>query len=211
MKQYILFDHDGVLVDTEKFYYKATQICLGEIGILLSQDVYLNYQSRGESLWNIARLNEISNSEILTAKEKRDKMYKEFITTEDIEIPGVSDALQRLSSTFRLCIVTTSKKSDFMAIHRSRDLVKHFVFMLTIEDYNKPKPHPDPYKTALTRFSCKASDALVIEDSSRGLKSALAANIDCIIIKNSFTLRQDFTGAMKCLENLSELAQYLGV
>ena len=54
MKQYILFDNDGVLVDTEYWYFKATQRALGELGVTLEKNPYLQRMVRGESSWDLA-------------------------------------------------------------------------------------------------------------------------------------------------------------
>ena len=51
MKKYILFDHDGVLVDTEHWYYKAGERALAEIGLLLDPDQYLLDMSQGAGTW----------------------------------------------------------------------------------------------------------------------------------------------------------------
>jgi beta-phosphoglucomutase-like phosphatase (HAD superfamily) len=82
-------------------------------------------------------------------------------------------------------------------------------FILTVEDYSNAKPDPEPYLTALEKFGAVPEEALVIEDSGRGLKSAVAAGIDCIIIENAFTSSHDFTSAKMVLNSLSELIKIL--
>ena len=53
-RNYILWDHDGVLVDTELWYYKATCKALAEIGIHVDKKTYLNYMQEGKRMWTIA-------------------------------------------------------------------------------------------------------------------------------------------------------------
>ena len=57
------------------------------------------------------------------------------------------------------------------------------------------KPHPEPYLTGLNRFGATKEEALVVEDSSRGLNSAVVAGIDCVVVDNDFTKAQDFSQA----------------
>ena len=60
-------------------------------------------------------------------------------------------------------------------------------FVLTREDYELAKPHPEPYLTGLKRFGATPQETLVVEDSTRGLSSAVAAGIDCAIVHHDFT------------------------
>ena len=78
-------------------------------------------------------------------------------------------------------------------------------FVLTREDYRLAKPHPEPYLTALKRFGATRQETLVVEDSSRGLSSAVAAGIDCAIVHNDFTQSQDFSQASYRIDTLIEL------
>ena len=68
-------------------------------------------------------------------------------------------------------------------------------FVLVREDYERAKPHPEPYLTGLKRFGAAKEETLVVEDSLRGLKSAVAAGIDCAIVRNDFTHSPDFSEA----------------
>ncbi len=104
-----------------------------------------------------------------------------------------------------MAIVTSARRADFEFIHQSRNIVKFMDFILTIEDYKNCKPAPDPYLLALERFNADPGEAFVIEDSQRGLGSAIAAGIDCVIIENEFTKSQDFQGAVAVLRSLTEL------
>jgi beta-phosphoglucomutase-like phosphatase (HAD superfamily) len=82
-------------------------------------------------------------------------------------------------------------------------------FALTLGEYKRSKPHPDPYLTALEKFGGKKEEAVVVEDSARGLKAAIAAGIECIIVRNEFTKSHDFTGATKILNSIQELNVFL--
>ena len=73
------------------------------------------------------------------------------------------------------------------------------------EDYQHAKPHPEPYLTGLKRFGATKEETLVVEDSSRGLSSAVAAGIDCAIVHNDFTRGHDYSAATHRIAALSEL------
>jgi HAD superfamily hydrolase (TIGR01509 family) len=81
---------------------------------------------------------------------------------------------------------------DFEIIHETRPITQFMDFVLVREDYKFAKPHPEPYLTGLKRFGATKEEALVVEDSSRGLSSAVAAGIDCAIVYNDFTKYMTF-------------------
>ena len=211
MKKYILWDNDGVLVDTEWWYFKATQQALAELGIVLGEDTYLKRMVAGKSSWELALAAGVDAEQISVKQRARNTYYQEFLARENIDIPGVEEVLTLLSSTFKMAIVTTSRRPDFELIHKGRKFVGHMDFVLTREDYTLSKPDPEPYLLALKRFGAIAEECLVIEDSQRGLQSAIAAGIDCAIVYNKFTSKHNFTGASHLLDSLGDLPGIIDV
>lgn len=205
MKKYILFDHDGVLVDTEQWYFQANKRALASLGVDLPRDAYLVNMANGVSAWEAARDSGVSESDINRCRELRNRYYQEYLVTEDIEIGGVLETLDVLASEYRMGIVTTSKPPDFALIHEGRSILDHMEFYLTRGDYERAKPHPEPYLKGLQRFGATADETVVIEDSARGLKSAVAAGIDCIVVANEFTASHDLSEATAKVATFREL------
>ena len=209
MKSYILWDHDGVLVDTEPWYYEATRRSIGSLGVSLELGEYLADMAIGRSAWERARAIGASAASIGAGKAQRNRLYQHFLSVEDLEIPGVDRVLQELANSYAMAIVTTAKKTDFELIHRERKILSHMQFVLASGDYARPKPAPDPYLAALRRFDAIPEVAIVIEDSERGLNAALAAGIDCIVVANAFVRAQDFSAATHHIASLDELPALL--
>jgi HAD superfamily hydrolase (TIGR01509 family) len=205
VKKYILFDHDGVLVDTEFWYYRAGQRALADLGLALDKEQYLQDMSQGSGTWAQVRAAGIDDETISKQRDVRDVYYREYLRTEAIEIEGVVDTLAELSKYVRMAIVTTSKRVDFEIIHEKRQIRQFMDFVLVREDYELAKPHPEPYLTGLKRFGATKEQTLVVEDSSRGLNSAVAAGIECVVVDNDFTKAQDFSQATYRINALSEL------
>ncbi|MFC1438904.1 HAD-IA family hydrolase [Streptacidiphilus sp. N1-10] len=205
MKKYILFDHDGVLVDTEFWYYRAGERALADVGFTLDKDRYLRDMGRGLSTWTQARAAGVDERTVSRQRGVRDDYYQEYLRTEAIEIEGVVDTLAELSKYVRMAIVTTAKRADFDLIHEKRQIRKFMDFVLVREDYQHSKPHPEPYLTGLKRLGATREETLVVEDSSRGLNSAVAAGIDCAVVHNDFTRTHDFSRATHRIETLREL------
>ena len=205
MKKYILFDHDGVLVDTEFWYHKAGERALADIGFTLDKDQYLRDMTRSLGTWAQAIAAGIDELTIDRQREVRNVYYQEYLRTEAIEIEGVVETLAELSKYVRMAIVTTAKRVDFEIIHEKRQIRQFMDFILVREDYKLSKPHPEPYLAGLKNFGATKEETLVVEDSSRGLNSAVAAGIDCAIVYNDFTKSHDFSQASYRIATLIEL------
>jgi HAD superfamily hydrolase (TIGR01509 family) len=207
VKEYILFDHDGVLVDTEPWYFRAGARALADIGVTLDEDRYLSDMNRGLGTWAQARAAGVDEATISRARTVRDAWYQHYLRTEPIDVDGVVAILAALSGHVRMAIVTTAKRADFDLIHEGRRIQPFMEFVLLREDYAHAKPHPEPYLTGLSRFGATAEQTLVVEDSARGLASALAAGIDCAVVHNDFTATQDFSRATHRIDTLAQLPE----
>jgi HAD superfamily hydrolase (TIGR01509 family) len=206
-----LFDHDGVLVDTEHLYYRATKETLASVAVELTLADYLAIQVIGGNAWTGMLESGYSEAAVAQKRVERNELYQVYLRTEDIDIADVERVLSRLSARFGLAIVTTARQNDFDLIHAERNITAPFDLILTNKDYARSKPHPDPYLAALDHFNIGPRDALVVEDSERGLRSAVAAGIDCACVHHPFTAPQDFSQATYRIQNLAELLELLHV
>lgn len=209
MKKYILFDNDGVLVETEKWYYEANKKALKELSVNLELSKYLEIMARGGTAWEVALEVGISKDIIDKKRFQRDIYYQEFLQTKNLEIPNVKKVLSKLSKKYKMAIITTSRREDFELIHKNRGIVDFMDFSLCVEEYKRAKPYPDPYLAGIKRFNAKKEETIIIEDSQRGLTSAYNAQIQCAVVKNEFTKTHDFSKANFFLENLEELEELL--
>jgi HAD superfamily hydrolase (TIGR01509 family) len=209
LKKYILFDNDGVLVETEKWYYEANAKALKEINITLELEEYLEIMARGGTAWEVALKKGISKQLIEKQRAKRDIHYKKFLKTENIDIPDVNDVLNELSKEYKMAIITTSTREHFDLIHKPRAITDFMEFTLCVEEYKRAKPFPDPYLDGLKRFNGEKKEAIIIEDSQRGLTSAYNAGIECVIVSNEFTKSHDFSKADYFIDTLKELKKLL--
>lgn len=208
-KKFILFDNDGVLVETEMWYYQANYDILKTVDIILEFDTYQKIMIRGGTAWELAIKKGLKKEDIDKLREKRDELYQYFLQTKDITIKNVVSTLEQLSKKYKMGIITTARRVDFELIHKNRNIIDFMDFTLCVEDYEKAKPHPAPYLAGLKKFNAKKEETVVIEDSQRGLDSAYAANIDCIVIKNEFTKSHDFQKAKYFIDKFEDLKKLL--
>ncbi len=205
MKKFILFDSDGVLVDTEQYYLRASQDVLSEIGLHLTTDLFREISLiRGTGVWDA--FPELTDErQIEELRNRRNRLFNEYLKSEPIIIPHVKEVVEELSRKYRMAIVTSALREDFLTVHARSELLPYFEFYLTNGDYPRSKPFPDPWLTALDRFKGKCSDAVVIEDSQRGITAGVAAGITTIAIPTLLTIGSDFTNANFTLSSILEL------
>ena len=209
MKKYILFDNDGVLVETEPWYYEATKNVLKDLDVILHEDVYLKLMAEGTTAWTLAEVQGISEETIIQTRHKRNELYQHYIQTKDIAIKGAKEVIEALSVKYKMGIVTTSRRVDFELIHHKGEITKFMDFVLCEEDYPRAKPYPDPYLKGLELFKAIPDEAIVVEDSKRGLSAAVAAGIECVIVHNEFTQSHDFSDATHRIQTLDALFHLL--
>ena len=209
MKKYILFDNDGVLVETEQWYFRANAEVLKSMGITLDEERYRDIMVNGQSAFLLAEELGFDPETVEQHRDKRNELYQHYIRTEDIAIEGVQEVLSALKQKYRMGIVTSARREDFELIHAGRGISEHMEFVLCSGEYGRSKPHPDPYLKGLERFGGQKHEAVVVEDSQRGLRSAVNAGIECVIVHNHFTADHDFSDATHRIKTLHELEALL--
>jgi HAD superfamily hydrolase (TIGR01509 family) len=209
MKKYILFDNDGVLVETEKWYFRANYEVLKSMNIRLEESRYMEIMVKGQSAFLLAEEAGYDSQTIELHRDKRNELYQHYIRSENIEIQGVKDILDELSQKYKMGIVTSSRREDFELIHNSRGITDFMEFVLCSGEYPRSKPHPDPYLKGVQIFGGQKSEAIVVEDSQRGLESAYSAGIECVIVHNHFTTSHNFSKATHKIESLEKLLEIL--
>lgn len=206
----IFFDNDGVLVDTEKLYYRANKETFAKMDIDLSEELYIEYfLKRSLGTWHLAEAKGFDKEQIRHYHTERNLLYSRLLSTEMRVIDGVETTLQKLHGKYKMGIVTSSRKDHFEIIHNKSGLLKYFDFVLASEDYEKSKPAPDPYLKAVELSGFNKAECVAVEDSERGLKAALNAGIGCYVIPTPLTKQCDFTGALKILNSITELTELL--
>lgn len=207
----IFWDNDGVLVDTERLYFEATRRILADVGVDLTEETFIEtLMVRAVGPWHLAVEKGYPETEIPDLKARRNAVYSQLIAESDIAVPGALEAVRSLHGRVAMAIVTSSRREHFRLIHRKTGILPYIDFVIDAEDTTQYKPDPDPYRMAAVRSGVAASECLVVEDSERGLASAVAAGMRCIVIPRGLSRGGRFTGAWKVLSDISEVEGVVG-
>ncbi len=201
MVEAILWDNDGVLVDTECLFFESTRRTLATIGIQLSLEQFLDLSMRqGRSAFDLAIESGLPKEHVMNVKHERDLLYSEMLRNQTRVLPGVPETLKSLHGRrMRMAVVTSSQRQHFDTMHADIGLTRYFEFVLAREDYGKTKPNPESYLLALERLGMGAQNCVAVEDSERGLAAARTAGLRCLVVPNEITRRCSFSGATAIL------------
>lgn len=202
----IFWDNDGVLVDSEHLYFEATKRALATVGVVPTMEEFARISlQQGRSMLQLAEAAGTPHETITSLRESRDRLYGELLRRDVQPRDGVRACLASVHGRAVNGVVTASQKVHFDIIHRKTDFLRYFDFVLTRDDFRRSKPHPEPYLAALRKTQLPPDRCIVVEDSERGVASAVAAGLRCIAFPSSLTVGGDFRAADRVVATAEEL------
>ena len=208
MIEAIVFDFDGLIIDTETPEFDSWQEVFESYGVLLEREAWDWSIGRHSKDFNIyAHLAELSGQHI-ERDEVRPGMRRRYLELIDRNpvLPGVEDYLHTAKAMGMKLAVASSSSPGWAKGHlNSRALLHHFEFVLDAGDVEHAKPAPDLYTMAVDRLGVRPENALAIEDSMHGLTAAKAAGLYCVVVPNPMTDGMNFDAADIRLESLASL------
>ncbi len=212
----IIFDLDGLIVDTEPLHQRAFNAMLRVAGAEyeFASDEY-GKTFTGRSV--------LENSEYVRERFGLPQTAQQLATAhhalftllvgdpENLEpMAGLHDLLLWLErEKYRIAIASSSRPEQVELIIRNLNLFHHFEIFVGNDGSLKPKPAPDVYSLALEKLGVRAQETLALEDSSSGVRAAHAAGLYVIAIPNLFTRHQDFSHADLMLSDLIQVHAFL--
>ena len=203
----ILFDFDGVIVDSEALHHRAYEIALAPFGVTgIPKDVYADrFSNRGVGMEYCAAL--VPGLDLALLKERKEAAFRELLRAEATLLPSALETVRSLGATGRLALATGSRGDAVRDVLVRFGFERWFGAVVTREDYEREKPAPDAYLRACEKLAVDPSRCVAVEDSYKGLRAALAAGIVCVVVPNDYTRAADFSGAAAVLASLAELTQ----
>ena len=201
----IIFDLDGVLIDSEELQYKAYRQVLGEFGVDVGREEYAReWIAGGRGPEYAVRAYGLPCSPA-DLRARKNPVYHRIMRDEIRLMRYVVPTLERLSSHFPLAVATNSNTADVGYVMHRFQLLPYFNAVITREAYSGAKPEPDAFLTAARALGQPASDCVVIEDAHKGVLAAHRAGAHIIAVPHAFTAANDFSLADRVIGSLDEL------
>lgn len=204
----ILFDLDGVLIETERETFKFYQEYLKERGIIL-KDENFKYKAGRKSVdfWK----NVLTPEQLLIIDTKElTKLKREKFNTEPDKfikkMAGGTELLNLLKENgFRLALVSQNESRMIETALSWLDAKKYFQVILSIDMITNLKPHPEIYLLAARKLGAAIAECVVVEDSKDGVAAAKNAKMKCIGVRHEYTPAGNLDKADIIINKLAEI------
>ena len=205
----VIFDMDGVIVDTEPVHKYAYFKHFEELNIDVTDAFY--HTLTGNSTRNVfqklkSQFNLTEDVEDLIQR-KRSIFNDAFDTKEDLFlIDGVEELIKDLHANgIQLILASSASKLTINRVFNRFNLNQYFTHKVSGEDFPKSKPHPAIFEHAASLSIAPIENCIVIEDSTNGIEASVAANIYCIGYDSLHSKYQDLSKANTIVKHFNEL------
>ena len=221
MIQAIIFDFDGVLFDSSRLHFEASQNILQEVGIALSHEVYLK---KYFGMTDLAILQDLLPPHLATPPIMGDLIERKILLALDTmekadhlpAIEGVATFLKTLEThNLKRAVFSNGNRVEVMkALSRldGGEVLPYFQFVTTLEDVKRGKPDPEGYLLSAKKLNITPEHCLVVEDSLQGIRAAKAAGMKVIGLATSYSVEtlkphvdfaaQNYTQALEFVRTL---------
>nr|WP_207952115.1 HAD family hydrolase [Paenibacillus turpanensis] len=201
----VVFDFDGLIIDTESYWYYAFRDVLREEGLELPIEQFAVIVGTTDEALNDYIRKELGDSADYTAIRERARLkYKERMIHPVLR-DGVADYLQASKQLgLRIGLASSSSREWVEGYARQTGIFDYFEVVRTKEDVEKVKPDPALYRKAVEALGIDPSEAVAFEDSLNGLRAAKGAGLHCVIVPNEVTSHLPFEQYSLRLSSMSE-------
>lgn len=192
MRKAVLFDLDGVLLDSMPYHVLAWQEVFGRYGAQIEPDeIYSREGSRTAEMARMVAENhglDLSETERTQLIQEKSMLYNELSRAEIMA--GVVELIEELKRRrIWIAIVTSTFRENLLRVMPA-DLVRQFDVIITGGDVQNGKPHPEPYLKAAEKLGLSPEDCVVVENAELGIASGKAAGMFCIGVTSTQTEEQ---------------------
>ena len=206
----VIFDMDGVIIDTEPLHHQAFFTQFAELDITVSDALYASFL--GSSTRNVfQRLKQQFNlpqevDELL--RRKRELFNEAFDTDAGLDLlPGVRTLIEDIQQHgIQLVLASSASKATIARVFNRFGLGPFFSHLVSGEDFAQSKPNPEIFLHAAALAETPVTECIVIEDSANGVAAAKAAGIYCIGYASPHSAGQDLRLADRFVQDFSELS-----
>lgn len=191
----VIFDMDGVLVNSEPLHHEVSLVQFKNLNIEVSDDVFATFTGNSnkmiyQKLKDKFQLQQEIEELVL---DKNNLFIEAFDKKEDLHLmPGVKDLIIDLHKNgIQLIVASSSEMAIINKVFKRFDLDQYFTHKVSGEDFPESKPNPAIFLKAASYSKAPIEECLIIEDSTNGIKAAKAAGIFCIAYKSEGVDSQD--------------------
>jgi HAD superfamily hydrolase (TIGR01509 family) len=205
----VIFDMDGVLVNSEPLHHEVSLVQFKNLNIEVTNDlfatftgnsnkmIYQKLKDRFELPHEIEELVSVKNNLFIEAFDKKEDLYL---------MPGVKDLIVDLyHNGIQLVVASSSEMEIINKVFERFNLNQYFTHKVSGNDFPESKPNPAIFLKAAELAQTPVENCIVIEDSTNGIKAANAANIFCVGYESLHSQMQNYSSADLVINHFNEL------
>jgi len=182
----VIFDFDGVVVNSEPYYEKAIEEAFAEHGINITDDDWQDFKGLSDAeFWEVFLDKYDFNGNLDELRRENSRLLRKNMK-EITYIPGFKDFYDYVDENFATGLVTSASSRHLNWLFENTAIEDLFKYKVTACDIDNTKPHPAPYLKMAKMLGIAPGQAVVVEDSINGIKSAQAAGMQTIGLLTSF-------------------------
>lgn len=205
----VIFDMDGVLVNSEPFYVEVEQKNFRQLGLSVSEEEHQTYQGTAtDRMWQLIKEKHgVSHPVEELVKMTNALVTPYFQSLEKIDpMPGVEKLIKKLKDNGMPLALASSSYSDVIQIILQKTkLKKYFEVVVDSQMAGSSKPEPDIFLLSANKLDVEPKNCLVIEDSTNGIAAAKAAGMFCVAFAGPGSELQDQSQADLIISDFEEL------
>ena len=209
----IIFDMDGVLIDSEPLHKKIEQQMLIELGVNLSHDEHIKFAGVGKEFWNIIKKRFGYNRDVTAEwlhEEKRERYLKALSAKPIIPIEGVIEVVtEARKRNIPLAVASSSSSYLIHLVLKAIGIDNDISCVVSGEEVPNNKPSPDIFLRTAELMQIDPKACLVIEDSANGVQAAKDAGMYCVAFLNLNSGKQDLSKADHIIHSMVEVIEYI--
>ena len=210
MLETIIFDMDGVIIDSEPIYFRIEKQLFDKLKIPVSYEEHCSYVgTSSQNMWQTILNRHGVNASVEEVVKKENQTYMDHLLKEkDLHpIPGVVQLIKELyENDFRMIVASSSNMEVIDIVLRKLDLSDYFLGKVSGTELTNSKPHPEIFIRAARLAKSEPGKCIVIEDSENGIISAKAAGMKCIGFVNPNSGSQDLSRADIIVQSFKQLS-----
>ena len=205
----VLFDMDGVIVDTEPLHRKAYFKTFNQLGIDVSEELYTSFTGASTKRVCETLISEFGLSQTFEeiSQIKRDHFKDYFYNDDEFDlISGVKSLIEHYHDNgIKLIVASSATMTTINMVFDKFGLEKYFSGKISGADLKESKPHPEVFQLAAEMAGHHIENCMVIEDSTNGILAANRANIFCAAYRSQHSKNQDYTLANIVISDYGDL------
>ena len=204
----IIFDLDGVIIDSQPIYFKVEKELFKELNLKISEKEHHSFVGVSmQDMWKVLKQKKKKKKSVeLLVKNHKNRMLNYFRTKPLKAIANVEKLIKYFyKNHYKLALASSSARELIEIILRSLNLKSYFPIITSGEEFENGKPAPDIFLKTVNLLNCENDRCVVIEDSSNGVLAAKRANIMCIGYANPHSGNQDLAKADIIVNNHQQI------